>query len=259
MEEVKTEVPPRPRRPINHHFTVRVGALIARGFSIWFKNFLPTSLLALVVSAPLVALVYFFVPREPSLDSDDGSLYSLLNALIAGFTGLVLSGALSYTVFQQLRGRKVGFGESLQIGLSRILPVLGVGILAGLCYVLGTLACVIPGIIAMCALYVSVPVCVVEKPGIVASLKRSFELTRNSRWPIFGAYFVQNLFGTLLAMATAFVLAALQVEESVLNVVVTLASGLYATPNAVMQAVAYHDLRTGKEGAEIDELVAVFE
>lgn len=261
MEEVKSgEELPRPRRPVNHHFRVRVGALVGRGFSIWFKNFVPATLLALVVSTPLVLLVYFLVPHEVSLDSDEEtSLFEFLNFAIASFTGIVLSGALSYTVFQQLRGRKVAFGESLRIGLGRIFPVLGVGILAGVCILLGMVACVIPGLILTSALYVAVPTCVVERPGVVAALKRSFELTRNNRWPIFGAYFVQGVFTNLLGMATGLVLGALQVQESTLLLVLTLASVVFGSPNAVMQAVTYHDLRTGKEGAEIDELVAVFE
>src|SRR5262245_10906458 len=259
MEFVDTEVKPRPRRPINHHFSVRVGALVGRGFSIWSRNFGPAALLALIVSAPLVALVFLFVPRESKLSEDEWSLFEFLNFVIAGFTGLVLSGALSYTVFQQLRGRAVSFGDSLQVGLSRIFPVLGVGSLVGVCNLLGTIACVIPGVILTCALYVAVPACVVEKPGITESLKRSFDLTRNSRWQIFGAFFVQGLFTNLLGLLTAFVLGAFDIEQSIFNLILTLTSVIYASPSAVMQAVAYHDLRTGKEGAEIDELVAVFE
>lgn len=260
MEEVKSgEDLPRSKRPINHHFRVRVGALVGRGFSIWFKNFVPATLLALVVSLPLVVLVYLFVPHEVDLASEETSLFEFLNFVIASFTGLVLSGALAYTTFQQLRGRKVAFGESLRIGLGRIFPVLGVSILAGVCIMLGLVACIIPGIILTSALYVAVPACVVEKPGMIEALKRSFDLTKNNRWPIFGAYFVQGLFTNLSGFVLGFALALAQPSALTFSLVITLVSVVLGSPGAVMQAVAYHDLRTGKEGAEIDELVAVFE
>jgi hypothetical protein len=259
MEEVGTAGATIPRKHVNHAFRVRVGALLGRGFSIWLKNLLPATLLALLVSGPLVLLGYLFLPRPGDLEVDTASFYESFNSLVAGFTGLLLSGSLSYTTFQQLRGRSVAFGQSLAIGLSRIFPVLGVGILVGLCVILGFVACVIPGIILTCALYVAVPICVVEKPGVVDSLKRSFELTKNNRWQIFGAYLVQGVIAYLLGLAIGAALVVMQASPTTSTVIVTLASAIFGTPNAVMQAVTYHDLRTGKEGAEIEELVAVFE
>ena len=64
---------------------------------------------------------------------------------------------------------------------------MGVALAVGVCAGLAAILLVIPGIIVWCIYAVAIPVCVVERRGVSASLKRSSFLTRGNRWRIFGA------------------------------------------------------------------------
>ncbi len=44
-------------------------------------------------------------------------------------------------------------------------------------------------------LYVAVPVCVIEKQGVIASLSRSRALTKGYRWQIFGLFLLVMVIG----------------------------------------------------------------
>ena len=58
---------------------------------------------------------------------------------------------------------------------------------------------VIPGLVLSTIWWVAIPVAVVERPGTVASLRRSSELTKGVRWRIFGLFvaYLLVLFGGL--------------------------------------------------------------
>ena len=42
----------------------------------------------------------------------------------------------------------------------------------------------------LCAYYIAVPVCVIERPGVIQSMSRSADLTYGTRWRIFGLVLV---------------------------------------------------------------------
>lgn len=251
MEDTSHSEPSSPRSETgSRYYTIKVGSTLGRGFTIWLKNIVPFSLLSLLISLPLVAIP-FAVPLEEWAQG-------LLDALFTVIGGAVLGGMLASTVFQQLRGRATSLGDTVSVGVSRLFPVLGTGLLAGICVWLGTLACIIPGLILQCALFVAVPACVVEKPGVMGSLNRSFSLTKGSRWPIFGVSFVAGIFATLCAFVLGMAIAGLGADERTINALSSALGLVMAVPNSVMQAVVYHDLRLGKEGVGVDELVEVF-
>ncbi|MHC4224040.1 MAG: hypothetical protein ACYSUN_08625, partial [Planctomycetota bacterium] len=140
-------------------------------------------------------------------------------------------------------------------GLSRLFPVQGVGILGGLAILAGFMMLVIPGIIFTCMLYVAIPVAVVEKPGVFASLKRSAELTNGNKGSIFGIAlvlgFLQQIGQTIVDKATP--------EETWAIWVVLAVSFAFGALQSVAMGVSYYRLRESKEGVSIDELVKVFE
>lgn len=93
--------------------------------------------------------------------------------------------ALMYATVEFLAGRKAGIGESLTGGLSRLHVVLAVAFLYALAVGLGTCACIIPGILLACVLYVAIPAAVCEKLGPIEAMQRSSDLTSGHRLTIF--------------------------------------------------------------------------
>ena len=128
--------------------------------------------------------------------------------------------------------------------------------LQGLAIVLGTLLCIIPGIIFAVMYTVAVPVAIEERPGASQAMTRSAELTDGHRWDVF--FVLAALF--LLGMGLVFAAGLLAVLNKVLEVVLTLAVKVLATGlSATAYTVMYYRLRSVKESLDVDQIASVFD
>ena len=181
--------------------------------------------------------------------------------LVSAFANLVVTGALTFGVLQTLNGAPVPLGTLLKKGFAKVGSVLLVSFGYGLIVFLGILLLVVPGVIAMCALYVAIPAVVVEDVGPGEALGRSRALTKGSRWGILAVALVVGVV-TLVAAGVAGV-AAVRGTSALPHPIPALVSSalmVFATPlGACAAAVAYHDLRVAKEGVDTAALVKVFE
>jgi hypothetical protein len=80
-----------------------------------------------------------------------------------------------------------------------VLPLIGVGILAGIAIGIGFLLFVVPGLILLTIWAVIAPVIVVEHSGVMDSFGRSRELVRGNGWQVFGVIFVVFLISAVVA------------------------------------------------------------
>ena len=250
-----------------------VGDVLGKGFSTYFKNLPAFLLMAVIVYSPL--LLYGLVADNPleAGSLDDLATKMIIFAAVMGLGGAILSlimtSAVTYAVVEELNGRHSPIGKSLSVGLARMLPTLAVGIVAGLCMLLGFIALVIPGLIVMCMLYVAVPASVVERPGIGGALSRSAFLTKGHRWGIFGIIIIIGV----LSGVVGYVLETALVETATIggtkvvhpddwNLYVFLNVGVQIVVGAlgsVIAATAYVALRNDKDGVGVGELARVFE
>ncbi len=233
------------------------------------RNLLPFTVLSLIVYTPRI--LYAFVMLPTLRPGRDLQMYKAVSGILAALLSLIVTSALIYGVLEQLRGKRAGIGACLRVGLTRLLPVVGVALCVfailfavaapfGILVVLfraPPLALIIPAAIALVVYsryWLAVPAAVVERPGVVASIKRSAHLTRGG---------VRTIFTVLLVFQALQFLAGLLVGLTAKTVsavgwgtlVVTI---LFGTWTAVANAVAYHDLRVAKEGVGIEDLVRVF-
>jgi hypothetical protein len=242
------------------------GAALGRGFGIWIKNLPSFLILCVIVYSPL--LIYTAMTLSSIGDSVDMADVDRLTrwSLIAGFGGLLLgyiaSAPILYGVIQQLRGQHAGIGESIGVGMKRMLPVLGVAIVCVLAMVAGLIALIVPGIIIACMLYAAVPAAVVERPGIGGALKRSQELTSGYKVQIFGILLVLGVLQKVVSyiLEKSFIKADMQIGDlktfAWLTLIIMIVLG---SLGAAIQGVVYHDLRVAKEGVATEDLAKVFE
>lgn len=238
-----------------------IGSILGRSFSIFGKNIISFLLLGVLLHLPSIYIVHDLLTQIESGNWEGNS--GVVARLIGLFSGQLLAATLIYGTVMELRGMHAGVGKCIQVGLVRALPVLLTAIVAGLAIGVGFILLIIPGIIIMTILYVAIPVAVVERPGVMASLSRSSDLTRGYRMRIFGLVFV--------VMGSAAILNYIigsKVADAVLEDPSSLGTYLYASTafeifvailGAIISAVVYHDLRAIKDGVNIDELAAVFE
>jgi hypothetical protein len=188
--------------------------------------------------------------------------------LVAGLVGFVcaylLQAAVTRATVIDLRGERPTLGESVKGGLRLVLPLFGLSLVFILGMSLGLLLLVVPGIIVAVMWSVSIPVMVEERKGVFASLGRSRELTKGSRWKIF-AVFVLAMFllvvPTLIAMivAGAFATGGLEnYQDSFAQYIVLVINALLTVALAVLLAAIYVELRFVKEGSSADDLASIF-
>lgn len=229
-----------------------IGSVVGQSFKILFANLLAfMTLCGLIMSPTLLANLYIV---QTGATAEEHPLLSFL-LVFSPLLSFVATGAITYGVFQHLRGKRADFGDCLRMGLGRLFPIIGVSILTALVVFGGFLLLIIPGFIAYAMLYVAVPTAVVERPGVLASLRRSRELTAGNRWPVFGVMFVIGI----LSMGIALIATMATGEFGLFAMVVQWVLEVFATALAACSmTLVYYQLRSMKERVDIEDIAAVF-
>jgi len=136
--------------------------------------------------------------------------------------------------------------------------------------IVSTVALFLPALYVRTMLWVTIPVAVIERRGL-GSFRRSAALTKGSRWRIFLLVLLLIVVGigvSLLLWAVAVTTTGIDlagrpgarsasfVGPLAIKWIATAFSSAFA---AVIEAVAYHDLRVAKEGADSEQIAAVFD
>ncbi len=274
-----------PRRPsARYHDRERfqAGQVIGRGLRIWAVNLATFLPLALLVYVPYLAASLFL--RESIISRIDiqdifssGNLVFFSTLFVEFLLNQLVTATIIFAVFQALRQRDVEIASAMRSGLAALPAVLGVSIVVGLMGAVGVFALLIPGMAAQSGFltvigflgmiifagwfiartYVAVPVAVVERPGVFASVSRSWNLSEGFRWRIFGIVLLMGFFNFLVNLVVT--LFGMD-QASDLHFTVSQGVGIVlASLAAVVVAVAYHDLRVAAEGVDVEDLAAVFE
>jgi hypothetical protein len=251
------------------------GEILGETFSIYFKNIIPFSILTALAYLPIF-LLGGVMTQSAKANSVSAIAFAALIGLAAWLLCMPLStAAVTFGVFQQMRGQDASLGACLSVGLSCLLPVLSVValemlVLLGLFMVVlvpvflsarfpGCSLLAIPllliGLVGFLLLvlrfYVAVPAAVEERPGAIGALRRSALLTQGELGPIFRVVFLLGLLDSAVTKAATSVPRAGVVLEPLASLVVI---GLSATACAVV----YYRLRSLKESIDVDQIASVF-
>lgn len=246
-----------------------VGRVLGTGFGIWFKNLLPFLLITTLIYVPLILWGLSIVHAEQDIELWGKAFdrFAKLSVVLIPLLNILVSAALTYGVVMELQGQHASIGACIATGISRFFPVLGVAFMTMLCVIGGTIALIIPGIIVACMLYVTTQVAVLERPGVMASLSRSRELTRGHRAQIFAVLLLLGIMGWGLTkiIETTMLDPASITPTNVFSklrmyMYVELARAVVVgSIGSVFAAVTYYFLRSEKEGTSAAELANVFE
>jgi hypothetical protein len=260
-----------------------VGETLSESFSIYFKNFIPFTILTAVAFSPIFLGAGLLTRQVPA--AQGATVGSPLVALVTLLLCVPIStAAITYGVFQEMRGRDTSLGSCLSVGLSSLLPVLSVAILQIL-IVFGAviaavipialliggmlsggsrsspacsimllpllLLCYVPAIMLALRYFVAVPAAVEERPGAREALRRSAFLTEGQRGRIFGILLVLGVLNLGVNLGAVLVPGIGAVLGPLLSLVM---SGLFATTCAVI----YYRLRSFHESIDVDQIASVF-
>jgi hypothetical protein len=240
--------------------TFGIGNVLATGFRIWAKNFIPFMVITALIYSPVIiwdiSALQGEMTQERLLSVARALTYSSILMIVLN---ILVSAALTYGVVMELQGQRASIGACIATGLARFFPVLGVAILSAICILGGTILLIVPGLIVFCMLYVSTQAAVLERPGVMGALSRSRELTSGHKLEIFGLLVVLGLLNYGLQQVVASVMFN-DVEDLSRYVYALLAEQMIVgSLSAVMASVAYYFLRAEKEGTSASELAAIFD
>jgi len=233
----------------------RLGRVFDRTTSVYTRNFLIFTLVPLIAYLPSLLIP---VGAGGIASQDRGWAIGLVAIILTVMLGLLSQAILVYASFQDMRGRPVNLNESFNIAISRLVPILGLTILEGVCFMVGFMLLIAPGLILLTMWFVAVPVCIVERRGPWDSMMRSGQLTKGHRWKIFGIILLLYLTSAIVGYILTAVLGA--VGGTVLATIATLLwNGVWGAFFAIFVVVTYYELRVAKEGIDIEQIASVFD
>ncbi len=233
----------------------RIGRVFDRASSVYTRNFLVFTLVPLVAYLPSLLL-----PASAGGMSGENRSWvvGLLAIILTVMLGLLSQAILVYGSFQDMGGKQVNIGESFNVGIGRLVPILGLTILEGLCIMVGFMLLIVPGFILVAMWFIAVPVCIVERHGPWESLVRSGELTKGHRWKIFGVVILLYVVSAVVGYILTSVVGA--VAGTVVAMIASLIwNGIWGAFFAVFVVVTYYELRVAKEGIDIEQIASVFD
>jgi hypothetical protein len=120
-----------------------------------------------------------------------------------------------------------------------VLPLIGVGILAGIGIGIGFLFLIIPGLILLTIWAVIAPVIVVERSGVMNSFGRSRELVRGNGWQVFGVIFVVFLISAVVGGILGAIGAGIS-DSVAMRIVFNLIASTITAPIAALAAATIY-------------------
>jgi hypothetical protein len=241
----------------------RISRALVLSFKCWVRNFIPFTLVAVLLHAPLLIwLVTVGLDPQSSAQRMVDHFFTYPIYIVTA-TSTVIPSLLTYRVVQELNGRKVSMWTSLRFGLRGLPPAILLALVLHLIHKL-PVAGVLVSSIATCVYYVVAPAAVAERLGPLRAFARSAELTRGRRWGIYGL----SLLLGVIALAILFVWIMPRIEHGFALAIASVVSssiafnvlyGLLGLYSGIVQAVSYALLRQDKDGTSLEELARVFE
>ncbi len=266
----------------------RVGRIFERTTTVYSRNFARFSAVALIAAVPQVLLAIFSGDGFGGIGgyfAAQGTATSVLTVVLIVIViyGLYLltQAVLVHSSFQDMRGRAVDLNHSFNVALSRLPAIVGILLLIFGVFFAGAVAVALVGaaasfvvgffgiflivalFIALLAIlftrwFVAIPICVVERAGPLQCLRRSSQLTEGHRWKIFGIilllYLLIGFIGQLVILAITALGGA--VIGHIGNVIWTMVWMAFAS---IFVVVTYYELRSAKEGIDIEQIASVFD
>jgi hypothetical protein len=178
--------------------------------------------------------------------------------IVIGILSMMSSGYVTLMVLSNEANEDIDLGHYVRVTW----PVILLSLLAFVGVVLGLVLLVVPGVLLALAWAVALPVLINEKLGVIASLKRSSQLSAGSGGQVFWVYVGLLVCTSLLVwLGTAFgefILDLTSIAGSS-GIFESLMTSIADVGSSLLFAALYLYLRTRKEGPQTKQLADIFE
>ncbi len=186
-----------------------------------------------------------------------------------------MTGIFTVVVSQAVLGQPVSLSAAWARVRPQIWKLLGLSVLVGICWVVASFACLLPGIWIYIALSVAAPALVLERSTVTGAMSRSWNLVKNNWWRLFGiellARFITfvitglitaafTFLGIILGVGSVFSMSSIETSDTGSRIGQAVLSGIGGTIAgaitypfmAAVVVLLYVDLRMRKEGLDIE-------
>ena len=170
------------------------GEILDGAFTLYRRQFASMFLTALLPQVPMLLwwglYGYVMIGMTAENAEPSGTMIGALIAMVVllplvGFASLVGWGGVVFQMSRAYTGSPVSTREALRRGWQRLLPVTGAIIVVSLLSVVGLFMCLVPGFAVMLASFAVIPAVVLERRGPIASIERSWNLTKGAWLEVF--------------------------------------------------------------------------
>ncbi len=249
-----------------------VGEMLDAGFRLFRHRFGTLVACVLVPVVPLTILGTIIIASTDPDAFDVNATSTESGAALAGFlislflqsAGAALAVAACFkAISAAYLGERTSFGDSLGYAVRRFIPLMIAYIVIVIITIPGWLLLIIPGIWLSIKMCMAFPAVIFERAGPFRSIGRSWKLTRDNWWRVFGTLVVVFLIALVVNFALGAVLGIVaagsdsisEVAFAVLNTLITLLTYMLTYPLwAAVMTVIYYDLRVRNEGFDLQLL-----
>lgn len=243
-----------------------MGEILDVSFTLYRRHFAPLAGVALVCSGIPVVLNMFI---EASGGVFENPPLVLLYYIVFAALNSIATAATVFIVSESYLGRPIDARSALRRAAPYIGKILLCSMLTALAVFVGFVLLVFPGFVLITGLILAVPALVLEpRLSASAALSRSWELTRGSRWRVFGLLLILVILlyipiaaiGGLVAVfvpGAGSLFTRPQATVAVTAVAITGLIQMFIYPLFYcVLTVAYYDLRVRKEGFDLEVLAS---
>jgi hypothetical protein len=196
-------------------------------------------------------------------NSGDAVAGRAIDQLLSSVAAALAIAACFKAISAAYLGERAGVGASLRYAAGRFLPLIVAYIVMVIILIPAFIALVIPFVWLSVKFSMTFPALVCEKAGPLRSIGRSWELTKDNWWRVFGTLIVVLLLLFVISLALGGVLGAVllssdSMSEVAFAVLTTLIGLLIAAITypliAAVVTVMYYDLRVRNEGFDLQLL-----
>ena len=224
-----------------------IGDVLSPTFQLFKNNFWLITKIVLVLVAPFDIFQTLSLGTKPPEWQNVFAIF-LLGALCKA----LVAPSMIYALVTVMRtGVAPSLNESYRWGLSRMGKLIPAVFMVWVLVALGMICLIIPGLILSVAFSLVYPIATLENLGPVEILKRSFGLTKGSRWNIFWASVVLGLLVLLLnipAIVVGAVFAAGGIAFWPVQVVLAMFNDILGEATTVLSLVIYLSLANQSPG-----------
>lgn len=238
-----------------------IGGVLDNGFKLLRSSFgkvIGISVLASLISQ-IPGLMMTASLGPDGLPQVDGAL--MIAVAVSMLCSLIIYGAVIGRINSVHEGREMTLGESLGLGLSCMLPLLGFWLLYVIAVGIGTILLIVPGMILALSLMFGSYILIIDRAGVIESLKQSHNLVWGYWWRTAAVVTVAGIIvivGYVLVGFVAGIAVAVDPDSatsgafSLTQTVLTALLGGILTPVGYALTLAtFYDLRLRREGGDL--------